>query len=42
MDGDQAVDVAADLGLSDGAVRQAKDEIVKRLRVELDGIKDLL
>jgi len=42
VDGEQAVDVAADLGLSSGTVRHAKYKILKRLRVELDGIKDLL
>jgi len=42
VDGEQAVDVAADLGLSSGTVRHAKYKILKRLRAELDGIKDLL
>ena len=41
VDDELAVDVAVDLGLSDGAVRQAKHKIVKRLRGELDGIRDL-
>jgi len=42
VDGESTADVAKDLDLSSGAVRQARHKILKRLRVELDGIKDLL
>ena len=35
-DGLSAIDVAAELGLSPGAVRQAKYRVLRRLRQELD------
>jgi DNA-directed RNA polymerase specialized sigma24 family protein len=32
------VEVAADLGLTDNAVRQARFRVLRRLREELDGL----
>lgn len=42
VEGQKAVDVARDLGLSDGAVRQARHKILKRLRTELNESRDLI
>lgn len=40
VDGRRAADVAADLGMDHRAVRQAKYRVLKRLRMELDGLLD--
>jgi RNA polymerase sigma-70 factor (ECF subfamily) len=40
VDGLTAAEIAADLGMSKEAVRQAKYRVLRRLRVELDGLLD--
>lgn len=40
VDGLTAAEIAADLGMSQEAVRQAKYRVLRRLRVELDGLLD--
>jgi DNA-directed RNA polymerase specialized sigma24 family protein len=37
IEGQTSAEIAADLGISKGAVRQAKYRILHRLRQELDG-----
>jgi len=40
--GQSTPDVAADLGLTPGAVRQAKYRVLRRLRAELDGLERIM
>jgi DNA-directed RNA polymerase specialized sigma24 family protein len=40
VDGVPAVEVACELGMTAGAVRQAKYRILRRLRQETDGLLD--
>jgi len=42
VDAEPTADVAADLGVSQGTVRQARYKILKRLRDELQELEDLL
>ena len=42
VDAEPTADVAADLGISQGTVRQARYKILKRLRDELQELEDLL